>query len=111
MNTDALFTPVDLGHGLVLPNRVLLAPCTRNRASADLGPSAGAAAYYAARADAGLLVTEAVLVTAQAQGYLDTPGLFLDAHVPSRAAGAERSCARTSGVEQIRANSAETRTE
>lgn len=83
MNTADLFTPVDLGHGLVLPNRVLLAPCTRNRASAELGPSAGAAAYYAARADAGLLVTEAVLVTAQAQGYLDTPGLFLDAHVPA----------------------------
>lgn len=83
MSTVDLFTPLDLGQGLILPNRVLLAPCTRNRASAELGPSAGAAAYYAARADAGLLVTEAVLVTPEAQGYLDTPGLFLDAHVPA----------------------------
>jgi 2,4-dienoyl-CoA reductase-like NADH-dependent reductase (Old Yellow Enzyme family) len=78
----ALFHPLDLGSGLVLPNRVVLAPCTRNRATADLGPSEGAADYYAARADAGLLITEAVLVTRQAQGYLDTPGLFADSHVP-----------------------------
>jgi 2,4-dienoyl-CoA reductase-like NADH-dependent reductase (Old Yellow Enzyme family) len=83
MNLPALFEPMDLGAGLVLPNRLMLAPCTRNRASADLGPSEGAADYYAARASAGLLVTEAVLVTAQAQGYLDTPGLFRDAHVPA----------------------------
>ena len=79
----ALFKPLDLGSGLVLPNRVVLAPCTRNRATADLGPSAGAADYYAERADAGLLITEAVLVTRQAQGYLDTPGLFADSHVPA----------------------------
>ncbi len=79
---SALFEPLDLGSGLVLPNRVVLAPCTRNRATADLGPSEGAADYYAARADAGLLITEAVLVTRQAQGYLDTPGLFADSHVP-----------------------------
>lgn len=78
----ALFEPVDLGSGLVLPNRVVLAPCTRNRATADLGPSEGAADYYAARADAGLMITEAVLVTREAQGYLDTPGLFADSHVP-----------------------------
>ena len=78
----ALFKPLDLGAGLVLPNRLVLAPCTRNRATADLGPSEGAADYYAARADAGLLITEAVLVTREAQGYLDTPGLFADSHVP-----------------------------
>lgn len=83
MTFPALFEPLDLGSGLVLPNRILLAPCTRNRASADLGPSVGAAAYYAARADAGLLITEATLVTPQAQGYLDTPGLFSDAHIPA----------------------------
>ena len=78
----ALFDPMDLGSGLVLPNRIVLAPCTRNRATADLGPSEGAAHYYAERADAGLLITEAVLVTREAQGYLDTPGLFADPHVP-----------------------------
>jgi 2,4-dienoyl-CoA reductase-like NADH-dependent reductase (Old Yellow Enzyme family) len=78
----ALLKPLDLGAGLVLPNRVVLAPCTRNRATPDLGPSEGAADYYAARADAGLLITEAVLVTREAQGYLDTPGLFADSHIP-----------------------------
>ena len=78
---DHLFQSLALGSGLVLPNRLVLAPCTRNRATADLGPSAGAPAYYAARADAGLLITEAILVTPTAQGYLDTPGLFLPSHV------------------------------
>ncbi len=81
MSDSVLHETLELGEGLVLPNRILLAPCTRNRASADLGPSEGAASYYAERADAGLLITEATLVTAHAQGYLDTPGLFLDAHI------------------------------
>ena len=80
-DNDALFAPLDLGSGLVLPNRVVLAPCTRNRATPELGPSAGAADYYAQRAQAGLLITEAILVTPEAQGYLDTPGLFANSHV------------------------------
>ena len=77
----ALQEPLTLPGGLTLHNRVVQAPCTRNRATADLSPSAGASDYYAARADAGLLITEATLITPDAQGYLDTPGLFLDAHV------------------------------
>ena len=77
---DALRAPLSLPGGMRLPNRVVLAPCTRNRATADLSPSAGAADYYAARAEAGLLVTEAILITPDAQGYLDTPGLFLESH-------------------------------
>jgi 2,4-dienoyl-CoA reductase-like NADH-dependent reductase (Old Yellow Enzyme family) len=75
-----LFQPFTLAPGLELPNRIVLAPCTRNRASADMGPSAGAAAHYASRAGAGLLVTEAVLISAGIQGYLDTPGIYTDAH-------------------------------
>ena len=77
----ALQVPLTLPGGLTLPNRVVQAPCTRNRATADLSPSAGASDYYAARAEAGLLITEATLITPDAQGYLDTPGLFLDSHV------------------------------
>ena len=77
----ALQEPLTLPGGLRLPNRVVQAPCTRNRATADLSPSAGAGDYYAARSEAGLLITEATLITPDAQGYLDTPGLFLDSHV------------------------------
>ena len=77
----ALQEPLTLPGGLRLPNRVVQAPCTRNRATADLSPSAGAGDYYATRSEAGLLITEATLITPDAQGYLDTPGLFLDSHV------------------------------
>ena len=76
----ALFQPQQLGH-LLLPNRIVLAPCTRNRALSDLSPTEGAIDYFAARADAGLLITEATLITPLAQGFLDTPGIFLDQHV------------------------------
>ena len=77
----ALQVPLTLPGGLTLPNRVVQAPCTRNRATAELSPSAGASDYYAARAEAGLLITEATLITPDAQGYLDTLGPFLDSHV------------------------------
>ena len=64
----ALQVPLNLPGGPTLPNRVVQAPCTRNRATADLSPSAGASDYYAARAEAGLLITEATLITPDAQG-------------------------------------------
>lgn len=75
-----LFEPFSLTSRLELPNRILLAPCTRNRATEDLSPTPGAVDHYASRASAGLLITEATLITAQTQGYLDTPGIFLDSH-------------------------------
>lgn len=80
MPLPELFQPIDLGTGLRLPNRIVLAPCTRNRATEDRSPSAGAADYYASRSEAGLLITEAIMVTPLAQGYLDTPGIYLDSH-------------------------------
>ena len=76
-----LFAPLRLNRALTLRNRILLAPCTRNRATADLSPTPGAVGHYADRADAGLLITEAVLIARETQGYLDTPGIFLDSHV------------------------------
>jgi 2,4-dienoyl-CoA reductase-like NADH-dependent reductase (Old Yellow Enzyme family) len=75
-----LWSPIDLGGGLSLPNRIVLAPCTRNRSTADLSPPEDAIEHYASRADAGLLISEATLVAPEAQGYIDTPGLFLDSH-------------------------------
>ena len=80
MTLDALFRPYRLTPRLTLPNRIVLAPCTRNRATADLSPTPGAARHYGERADAGLLITEAVLILPGIQGFIDTPGIFLDSH-------------------------------
>lgn len=75
-----LFSPYDLG-ATPLANRVVMAPLTRNRASAGLVPSEHAAEYYAQRAGAGLIIAEATQVSKQAQGYQDTPGLYTDEQV------------------------------
>ena len=75
MTDISLFQPYPLGP-LILANRIVMAPLTRNRAGAGLVPSALAATYYAQRASAGLIITEATQASAQAQGYQDTPGLY-----------------------------------
>ncbi|CAJ0701713.1 alkene reductase (plasmid) [Ralstonia wenshanensis] len=75
MTEKTLFEPYVLGK-LTLANRIVMAPLTRNRAGAGLVPSALAPTYYSQRASAGLIITEATQVSAQAQGYQDTPGLY-----------------------------------
>jgi N-ethylmaleimide reductase len=70
----SLFDPVQLGR-LRLPNRIVMAPLTRNRAP-DAIPTPLMAQYYAQRASAGLLVSEATAITHQGQGYADVPGLY-----------------------------------
>ncbi|MBR0654139.1 alkene reductase [Plastoroseomonas arctica] len=74
-SADALFEPVPLG-ALRLANRIVMAPLTRNRAGPGLVPGPFAAEYYAQRATAGLIIAEATQVSAQAQGYADTPGCY-----------------------------------
>jgi 2,4-dienoyl-CoA reductase-like NADH-dependent reductase (Old Yellow Enzyme family) len=59
-----------------LPNRVVLAPLTRTRASAGRVPNAMMAEYYRQRASAGLMLTEATSVTPMGVGYPDTPGIW-----------------------------------
>jgi N-ethylmaleimide reductase len=72
--------PVTIGD-LQLQNRIVMAPLTRSR-SDDAGiPPAFAADYYAQRADAGLIITEATNISAQARGYAMTPGIWSDAQV------------------------------
>jgi N-ethylmaleimide reductase len=78
----ALFQPFRLG-GLELPNRIVMAPLTRNRAGAGNVPGPLAATYYRQRAGAGLLITEASQISPQGQGYQDTPGI----HSPEQVAG------------------------
>jgi N-ethylmaleimide reductase len=70
-----LFEPYQLGP-LKLPNRLVMAPLTRNRAVEGFVPGPLAAEYYSQRASAGLLVTEASQVSQQGQGYQDTPGIY-----------------------------------
>ncbi len=76
-----LFEPFKLGP-ITLPNRVVMAPLTRNRANpTSRVPSPLAAEYYGQRASAGLLITEASQVSQQGQGYQDTPGIYSNEQV------------------------------
>jgi 2,4-dienoyl-CoA reductase-like NADH-dependent reductase (Old Yellow Enzyme family) len=75
-----LFDPLTLGD-LHLPNRVVMAPLTRCRASAGRVPNAMMARYYAQRASAGLIISEATSVSPMGVGYPDTPGIWSDEQV------------------------------
>lgn len=77
---SSLLKPVRVGD-TVAPNRLFMAPLTRSRAHADATPSDLAAQYYAQRAAAGLIVSEATAVAASANGaYVNTPGIYTDRH-------------------------------
>lgn len=79
MNTQtassSLLEPFKLGD-LALKNRVVMAPMTRARAGETRIPNALMAEYYAQRAGAGLIVTEATVISEQANGWLNTPGIY-----------------------------------
>jgi len=70
-----LFTPLQVGD-MMLANRIVMAPLTRNRALPGRVPGPLQAEYYSQRASAGLIVTEASQISAEGQGYLDTPGIY-----------------------------------
>jgi N-ethylmaleimide reductase len=69
-----LFTTLQIGN-LELPNRIVMAPLTRNRAGKGNVPNALNAEYYVQRASAGLIITEATQVSPQGVGYPLTPGI------------------------------------
>jgi N-ethylmaleimide reductase len=77
-----LFSPIKLG-AYTLPNRIVMAPMTRGRAGEGGAPGKMNARYYAQRASAGLIITEATQVSLQGVGYPNTPGI----HTPQQAAG------------------------
>ena len=77
---STLFTPTRLG-GLELPNRILMAPLTRNRAEADGTPTFLMAEYYRQRASAGLLISEMTVVAPSGIAYLSAPGMHKREHV------------------------------
>ena len=76
----ALFSPYRLGD-LDLPNRLVMSPMTRSRAVDGNVPNPLAPTYYAQRASAGLIVTEATQVSPQGVGYIRTPGMHSAAQV------------------------------
>jgi len=80
MKHPTLFDPIQVG-ALRLPNRIIMAPLTRSRAGAHRIPNALMAQYYAQRATAGMIISEATSVTAMGVGYADTPGIWSQAQV------------------------------
>ncbi|WP_237248638.1 alkene reductase [Sideroxyarcus emersonii] len=73
-------TPIQVGD-LNLPNRIVMAPLTRCRASEGRVPNGLMAEYYAQRAGAGLILSEATSVSPLGVGYPDTPGVWSDEQV------------------------------
>ena len=74
----ALLSPYCLGD-LTLANRVVMAPLTRARSGPDRIPNAMMAEYYAQRASAGLIVSEATTISPQANGWVESPGIYTEA--------------------------------
>lgn len=72
---NALFEPLKVG-ALELPNRVVMAPLTRCRASQGRVPNELMARYYGQRSGFGLILSEATSVSAEGVGYPDTPGIW-----------------------------------
>lgn len=77
-----LLSPFKLG-SLELPNRIVMAPLTRNRAGVGNVPGPLNATYYTQRASAGLIITEASQISPQGMGYPSTPGI----HSPEQVEG------------------------
>ena len=72
-----LFDPLSIGN-LHLKNRIAMAPMTRGRAGKERVPNNMMADYYYQRSSAGLLITEATVVSRQGIGWIDSPGIFND---------------------------------
>jgi len=76
----SLFDPIQLG-AITAPNRILMAPLTRGRATREHVPTPLMAQYYAQRASAGLIISEATGISQQGLGWPFAPGLWSDAQV------------------------------
>jgi 2,4-dienoyl-CoA reductase-like NADH-dependent reductase (Old Yellow Enzyme family) len=80
MRMATLFDPLRLG-SFELRNRIVMAPLTRARAGFEAVPNALMAAYYAQRASAGLIISEATGISREGLGWPNAPGLWNDAQV------------------------------
>ncbi|HSB28915.1 MAG TPA: hypothetical protein VLE19_13710, partial [Pyrinomonadaceae bacterium] len=77
-----LFDPLKVGN-IEIANRIVMAPMTRSRANDEGVQPIYAANYYAQRASAGLIITEATNVSPMAKGYVRTPGIYTAAQIES----------------------------
>ncbi len=75
---NTLFDTIQLG-AIAAPNRVIMAPLTRGRADAGFVPSADMQIYYAQRASAGLIISEATGISAEGLGWPSAPGIWTEA--------------------------------
>jgi 2,4-dienoyl-CoA reductase-like NADH-dependent reductase (Old Yellow Enzyme family) len=80
-DTDILLQPYTLNDKLTFKNRVVMAPMTRCVNDDDLAPTPAMVEYYAKRANAGMIVSEAIIVHPRAQGYPNVPGIFTDKQI------------------------------
>jgi len=78
MTSSALLQSFQL-RDITLRNRIVMAPLTRSRAGGSRVPNAVMAEYYAQRSGAGLIVSEATTISEQANGWLESPGIYSDA--------------------------------
>jgi 2,4-dienoyl-CoA reductase-like NADH-dependent reductase (Old Yellow Enzyme family) len=77
---DSLFQPGFLG-AIAIPNRILMAPLTRGRATPDHVPTPIMQTYYRQRATAGLILTEATGISREGLGWPGAPGIWTDEQV------------------------------
>jgi len=75
---DSLFQPIQLG-AIAAPNRILMAPLTRGRATPDGVPTPSMLTYYQQRTGAGLIISEATGISREGLGWPSAPGLWTDA--------------------------------
>jgi N-ethylmaleimide reductase len=75
-NIVDLFQPYALSQTLMLSNRIVMAPMTRNMANDDLVPTPQMVDYYRKRADAGLIITEGTIIRPDGRGFSHVPGIF-----------------------------------
>lgn len=75
--SNALFQPIQLG-AIHAPNRILMAPLTRGRATGASVPTPIMATYYQQRASAGLIISEATAISPEGAGWPSAPGIWTD---------------------------------
>ena len=80
MKPPTLFDPIRLG-AVEAPNRMIMSPLTRMRASPGRIPNQLMTEYYTQRASAGLIITEATIISQQGAGSPNTPGIYTDSQI------------------------------
>lgn len=80
---NLLFQPYKLNDTLTLKNRIAMAPLTRAMSNDDNSATEQMADYYARRAEAGLIISEATVIRPDGFGYHNVPGLFTEKQIES----------------------------